>query len=87
MGTGERGGKGRGTSANVGERPKKKKVSSEVVWREARELLWFHRRRLAVGFVLMLINRAAGFVLPWSSKELIDVVIPSGNGSLPSACA
>ncbi|MBK6494419.1 MAG: ABC transporter ATP-binding protein [Gemmatimonadetes bacterium] len=30
----------------------------------------------------MLINRAAGFVLPWSSKELIDVVIPSGNGSL-----
>lgn len=82
MGTGERGGKGRGTSANVGERPKKKKVSGEVVWREARELLWFHRRRLAIGFVLMLINRAAGFVLPWSSKELIDVVLPSGNRSL-----
>ncbi|MBK7594376.1 MAG: ABC transporter ATP-binding protein [Gemmatimonadetes bacterium] len=30
----------------------------------------------------MLINRAAGFVLPWSSKELIDVVLPSGNRSL-----
>ncbi len=53
-----------------------------MAWREARELLWQHRRRLALGFVLMLINRAAGFVLPWSSKQLIDNVIPTNNGSL-----
>ncbi|MEO5799755.1 MAG: ABC transporter ATP-binding protein [Gemmatimonadales bacterium] len=52
-----------------------------MAWREARELLWQHRRRLAVGFVLMLINRAAGFVLPWSSKELIDQVLPTNDGS------
>jgi ABC-type multidrug transport system fused ATPase/permease subunit len=63
-------------------RPAKPKVSTEVVWREARELIWLHRKRLALGFVLMLVNRAAGFVLPWSSKELIDNVLPTRDGSL-----
>jgi subfamily B ATP-binding cassette protein MsbA len=57
----------------------KKKVSSEVVWREARELVWHHRKRLAIGFVLMLVNRAAGLVLPGSSKILIDDILPTGN--------
>ncbi len=57
----------------------KHKVSNEVVWREARELIWQHRKRLAVGFVLMLINRAAGLVLPGSSKVLIDDILPTGN--------
>ncbi|MBA2291083.1 MAG: ABC transporter ATP-binding protein [Gemmatimonadales bacterium] len=61
---------------------KKRKVSGEVVWREARELVWHHRKRLSIGFALMLINRAAGFVLPWSSKELIDNVLPLRNASL-----
>ncbi|HQW67044.1 MAG: ABC transporter ATP-binding protein [Gemmatimonadales bacterium] len=76
MGTGERGG-GRGRSGAG--RPAKQKVSSEVVWREARELVWVHRKRLAIGFVLMLLNRAAGLVLPASSQRLIDDVIPSGD--------
>ncbi len=57
----------------------KKKVSSEVVWREARELIWHHRRRLLIGFGLMLVNRAAGLVLPGSSKVLIDDILPTGN--------
>ncbi|MEP6591301.1 MAG: ABC transporter ATP-binding protein [Gemmatimonadota bacterium] len=60
----------------------KKKVTTEMAWRESRELLWHHRRRLGLGFGLMLINRAAGFVLPWSSKELIDTIIPTNNPSL-----
>jgi len=36
-----------------------------------------HPRRaiLAVGFVLMAINRVSGLVLPWSSKDLLDKVI------------
>jgi subfamily B ATP-binding cassette protein MsbA len=76
LGTGERGG-GRGRSGAG--RPAKQKVSSEVVWREARELVWVHRKRLAIGFVLMLLNRAAGLVLPASSQRLIDDVIPSGD--------
>ena len=33
------------------------------------------RGLLAVGFVLMVINKVAGFVLPYSSKFLIDNVV------------
>src|SRR3954464_5652410 len=50
----------------------KKKVSASAAWREARELVWAHRRRLGTGLALMLISRVAGLVLPGSSKWLID---------------
>ncbi len=59
----------------------RRKVTASVAWREARELVWQHRSRLALGFVIMLINRAAGLVLPGSSKQLIDDVLPSGDPS------
>jgi ABC-type multidrug transport system fused ATPase/permease subunit len=52
------------------------------VWREAKDLIWAHRRRLALGLVLMLINRLAGLVLPASSKYLIDEVIIKQRGEL-----
>jgi subfamily B ATP-binding cassette protein MsbA len=62
--------------------PKKKpKVSRAVVWREARELIWQHRQRLGIGLGLMLINRAAGIVLPASSKYFIDHVVGAGDTS------
>jgi len=54
---------------------KKRRVGADVVWREARELVWQHRGQLAIGMALMLVNRLAGFVLPASSKFLIDSVI------------
>jgi ABC-type multidrug transport system fused ATPase/permease subunit len=44
-------------------------------WPEVKELLWRHRGSLALGMVLMLINRGAGLVLPGSSKWLIDEVL------------
>ena len=44
-------------------------------WRESRVLIWRHRRRLALGLVLMLVNRASALVLPATSKYLIDDVI------------
>lgn len=53
-----------------------------MAWREARELIWAHRRRLSVGLVLMVISRLAGLVLPASSKYLIDNVIGLGDGHL-----
>jgi len=53
----------------------KKPLSLPVAWREARDLMWAHRSRLAAGFVLMLVNRLAGLVLPATSKFLIDDVI------------
>ena len=52
------------------------------VWREARDLLWTYRRGLGIGFALMIVNRLAGFVLPASSKFLIDNVIGQGQAGL-----
>ncbi len=54
---------------------KKTKPNYSNAWREARDLIWRYRGRLALGFVLMLINRFAGLVLPGSSKFIIDHVI------------
>ncbi len=54
---------------------KKKKIKFSTAWRDARELIWTHRWRLALGGVLMIISRLAGLVLPASSKYLIDDVI------------
>jgi len=54
---------------------KKPKPNYSNAWREARQLIWHHRRRLLLGLGLMLVNRLAGLVLPTSSKYLIDHVI------------
>lgn len=53
----------------------KKKVSLSTAWRDARDLIWTHRYRLALGMFLMVLNRAVGLVLPASSKYLIDEVV------------
>jgi subfamily B ATP-binding cassette protein MsbA len=60
----------------------KKKVSAAAAWREARALIWAHRRRLTIGLILMLIGRLAGLVLPASSKWLIDEVLGNGRTDL-----
>jgi subfamily B ATP-binding cassette protein MsbA len=60
----------------------KDKPGLSVVWREARDVVWARRYRLAVGFVLMGIGRIAGLVLPASSKYLIDEVVAKGRGEL-----
>jgi ABC-type multidrug transport system fused ATPase/permease subunit len=54
---------------------KKKKIRWSTAWSDARELVWTHRRRLAIGAILMIINQAMGLVLPASTKFLIDQVI------------
>jgi subfamily B ATP-binding cassette protein MsbA len=61
---------------------KKKKPDLSVVWREAREIVWARRRRLALGGVLMIVNRMAGMVMPASSKWLIDDVIGKQRSDL-----
>jgi subfamily B ATP-binding cassette protein MsbA len=61
---------------------KKKKVSPSAAWREARELVWAHRRRLTIGLTLMLVSRLAGFVLPASTKWVIDDVLQQGRTDL-----
>jgi len=64
------------------EPPKKKSVSASAAWREARALLWSHRRRLLLGLGLMLVSRLAGLVLPASSKYLIDDVVGKNRTDL-----
>ena len=61
---------------------KKKRVSASAAWREARELVWAHRRRLGLGLALMIISRLAGLVLPASSKWLIDEVLGNSRTDL-----
>jgi subfamily B ATP-binding cassette protein MsbA len=53
----------------------KKRDKRAAVRREAKELVSRYRGYLAVGFVLMLISRLAGFVLPTSFKYLVDDVL------------
>ena len=54
---------------------KKPKYDSKRAWAEARALIWVHRRSVSIGLALMLVSRAAGFVLPASTKWLIDDVV------------
>jgi len=54
---------------------KKQRLQLSDVTQVARELVWAHRRRLAFGSVLMIFNRAAGLVLPFLVKYVIDDVI------------
>jgi ABC-type multidrug transport system fused ATPase/permease subunit len=61
---------------------KKKKVTFSLAWRESRELIWKYRGRIALGFVIMVINQLASLVLPASSKLLIDDVLTQGKREL-----
>ena len=58
---------------------KKVKFDSKCAWAEARALIWEHRRSVAIGLALMLVSRAAGFVLPFAPKKVFDEVIPNSD--------
>ncbi len=51
-------------------------------WEEAKAIIGARRDRLALGLLLMVFNRLAGFVLPATSKVLVDDVIGKGRGDL-----
>ncbi len=71
-----------GTPSEMPGAPKKKAKVTTGALEEARALIWTHRKRLALGLVLMVINRLAGLVLPFTSKYLMDDVISKGNWAL-----
>src|SRR6185369_7839540 len=54
---------------------KKKQPGLKDVWPQLRELVLPRRKILLVGFLLMIVNRASGLVLPFSTRYLIDKVI------------
>lgn len=66
---------------------KKKKAFTAGAWEEARALIWAHRTRLSLGLGLMLVNRAAGLVLPLTSKFLMDDVVGQQRWDLLSTLA
>ena len=59
-----------------------KKAFTAGAWEEARGLIWTHRKRLALGLLLMLVSRLAGLVLPTTTKYLMDDVIQKGHWDL-----
>jgi subfamily B ATP-binding cassette protein MsbA len=60
----------------------KTKVDFANVRAEAGHLIREHRRTLAIGLVLMVLNRLSGLVIPAMPKFLIDDVIGAGRGEL-----
>src|SRR6185436_5779154 len=76
------GGGRRAVTAAAGPGAQKKKIDSKAAWREFRELIWVHRRRLSIGLTLMMISRLSGIVLPALSKYVIDDVIGKGRHDL-----
>ncbi len=61
---------------------KKKKVNYKSAWREAKDIVWRARYRLALGSALMLVSRLAGMVLPASTKFIGDEVFVNQNYGL-----
>jgi ABC-type multidrug transport system fused ATPase/permease subunit len=57
----------------------KKKVTLKQVFKD---IIWPRKNILFVGLILIVISRAAGLVLPYSTKMLLDDIIPNDNYSL-----
>jgi len=66
------------TAATTGTKDPKPATKGATL-QEVRSLMWEHRGKLAFGFVLMLIDRLSGFVLPWASKYLVDEILAEGK--------
>src|SRR4051794_24745009 len=65
------------------------KYDKARAWKEARELVAEHKGSLGIGLALMVVNRFAGIVLPWTSKYLIDDIVGKRDASklMPLAAA
>ena len=69
-------------AAGAGAKAAPKKAFTAGAWEEARGLIWTHRKRLALGLTLMIVNRLAGLVLPTTTKYFVDDVITRGDWDL-----
>lgn len=52
-----------------------KKISGASLRNAFDEIIWPRKKLIAVGLVLIVLNRLSGLVLPWATKYLIDDVI------------
>jgi subfamily B ATP-binding cassette protein MsbA len=58
------------------------KAPFRAIVRDAWDVIWRARRRLLLGFPLMLMNRLSGLAMPFITKRLIDDVITKGHHDL-----
>jgi len=70
----ERSPHGRGARAGQGDLPKRK-PSLKKLWPQIRSLVAPRLGLLLAGMGLMVVNRFAGLVLPYTSKPLLDTVL------------
>jgi ABC-type multidrug transport system fused ATPase/permease subunit len=63
-------------------RTNSKKISGASLRHAFHEIIWPRKKLIAIGLVLILINRLSGLVLPASSRYLFDDVIANSNMSL-----
>ena len=71
------------SSAAQDEKDKKKKTPPlSVILRDAGELIAARKGRLVLGFGILLVNRLAGFVLPFMPRYLLDEVLGKGRREL-----
>ena len=78
----ERSPRGGGARTGLADLPKRK-PSLKRLWPQIRELVVPRLGLLFAGMGLMVINRVAGLVLPYTSKPLLDKVLsPAGNPEL-----
>src|SRR5579862_8422949 len=77
MGHGDRATRRSGDSAGptAGQGGKKRQPTLRDVWPQLRELVLPRRKILAFGFLLMIVNRLSGLVLPIAPRYLIDNII------------
>ena len=59
-------------------KPKKTKISGASLKHAFREIIWPRRKLVALGLVLIVLNRLAGMVLPFASKYIIDDALTPG---------
>lgn len=53
-----------------------------TAWELAKAIVWAQRGKLALGLALLLVDRAAGFVVPLAPKVLLDDVVGRGRAEL-----
>ena len=65
-----------------GKPPKSQIEQMKNVWPELKEMILPRRKIIFLGFLLMIVNRISGLVLPVSTKFLIDDVIGKKQADL-----
>ena len=61
----------------------KRGINFKNSWAEAKSIIWSHRKRLALGLILVVINRSCGFVVPGSTTFLVDSILAPGAHARP----